>query len=89
MQVQIQMNIHFEQILIVEITDPLAHSPPANSPWINLKTISNTGATIPTVCKVGSKPVTNVTVENPIIVITIVFFLPCLHRSKSGNWKRI
>ena len=36
------------------------------------------GAIIPAACQVGSKPVRNVTVENPKIVIIIAFFLPCL-----------
>ncbi len=39
---------------------------------------SNIGAIIPAVCQVGSKPVIKVMIENPIIVIIIDFFLPCL-----------
>jgi hypothetical protein len=56
------------------ITDPLAHSPPANNPWINLKKIRSIGANMPTVCQVGSKPVAKVTIENPTIVTIMVFF---------------
>jgi hypothetical protein len=62
----------------IVITEPLAHSPPANNPCVNLKIISNIGDSIPAVDQVGSKPVKNVTAENPRIVIIIAFFLPCL-----------
>ena len=40
--------------------------------------MSNIGDIIPAISQVGSKPVRNVTVENPMIVIIIAFFLPCL-----------
>ncbi|MGA7009293.1 MAG: hypothetical protein WB612_06095, partial [Nitrososphaeraceae archaeon] len=47
-------------VVSIVMDDPLAHSPPANSPCANLRSINNIGATIPTVFQVGSKPVRKV-----------------------------
>ena len=40
---------------------------------------------MPTICQVGNKPVANVAIEKPMIVIIIAFFLPCLSPKLPNN----
>ena len=61
----------------IVIDDPLAHSPPANNPCANLRTINKIGAIIPALFHVGNNPVRNVIADIPVIVTIIAFFRPC------------